>query len=171
MYNSEHLKSLIDKTMITRTFEEVSGKDLYKLTPSFCSFNKDEEQLYSVIIQEFYKLAHMFKSTGNARKDALLRIINQLNSLLKACVTPDKFPEYYSSQMPSKALKMLSMLNEWDSEHVAIGCTHIHTVQSYASYIRKHFPDRPLFIITGDKVNLKRRKEIVRSLKILKTGF
>ncbi|MCY8057161.1 DEAD/DEAH box helicase [Bacillus inaquosorum] len=171
VYNGEYLKALIDKTMITRTFEEVSGKNLYKLTPSFCSFNQDEEQLYSVIIQEFYKLAHMFKSTGNARKDALLQIINQLNSLLKACVTPDKFPEYYSSQMPSKSLKMLSMLNNWDSEHVAIGCTHIHTVQSYASYIRKHFPDRPLFIITGDKVSLKRRKEIVRSLKSTENGI
>src|SRR5690606_21590812 len=127
--------------------------------------------LYRIVIEEFYKLTHMFRSTGNSRKDSLLRIIQQLNSLLKACVTPNLFKGYYSSEMPSKAVKTLEMLSKWNSEHVVIGCTHIKTVNLYANYIRKEFTNRPLFIITGDKASLNKRKEIIKKLKETKGGI
>ncbi|WP_241660529.1 helicase C-terminal domain-containing protein [Bacillus licheniformis] len=171
IYNSEHLKELINKTMITRTFEEVAGKDIYEIKQGICSFNDHEKELYSIIIKEFYRLSYMYKSTGNARKDSLLKIINQLNSLLKACVIPNTFKEYKSSQMPSKARQMLSKLDEWENERIAIGCTHIKTVNIYARYIQERFPGRPLFIITGDKVTLNKRKEIIRQLKASKNGI
>lgn len=171
IYNSEHLKELINKTMITRTFEDVAGKDIYEIKQGICSFNDHEKELYSIIIKEFYRLSYMYKSTGNARKDSLLKIINQLNSLLKACVIPNTFKEYKSSQMPSKARQMLSKLDEWENERVAIGCTHIKTVNIYARYIQERFPGRPLFIITGDKVTLNKRKEIIRQLKASKNGI
>ncbi len=171
IYNSEELSELINKTMITRTFEEVSGKNIYKIIQKTTEFNHAEKELYRIVIEEFYKLTHMYRSTGNSRKDALLRIIQQLNSLLKACVTPNIFKDYYSSQTPSKAIEMVNMLHEWDNEHVVIGCTHIKTVNMYASYIKNKFPERPLFIITGDSTTLSKRKEIIKKLKETKNGI
>ncbi|NBI28637.1 DEAD/DEAH box helicase [Chengkuizengella marina] len=171
IYNSNHLKTLIDKTMITRTFEEVSGKQLYNIIQNTCTFNTNENALYKVIIEEFYKLAHMFKSTGNSRKDSLLKIINQLNSLLKACVIPNTFKEYHSLEKPSKAVKTTNMLNIWNNEIVVIGCTHIKTVNTYWNHIRNSFPDRELFIITGESTTLNKRKEIIKHLKKSKNGI
>lgn len=171
IYNSEELSELINKTMITRTFEEVSGKDIYKIIQNTTNFNYAESDLYRIVIEEFYKLTHMFMSTGNSRKDSLLRIIQQLNSLLKACVTPNIFREYQSSSIPSKATETLRMLTKWNNEHVVIGCTHIKTVNIYSSYIKKQFPDRQLFVITGDSTNLNKRKEILNQLKETKNGI
>ncbi|MGG3890330.1 DEAD/DEAH box helicase [Metabacillus fastidiosus] len=171
IYNSNDLKRLIDSTMITRTFEEVSGKDIYKIIQNTTKFNQSENELYRVIVEEFYKLTHMYKSTGNSRKDSLLRIIQQLNSLLKACVTPNIFKGYYSSEMPSKAIKTLNMISKWNNEIVAIGCTHIKTVELYANYIRNQFPNRPLYIVTGDKTSLNKRKKIIKELKESKNGI
>lgn len=171
IYNSDELKALIDKTMITRTFEDVSGKKLYEIIQNTCRFNSNENNLYKIIIEEFHRLSYMFKSTGNAKKDSLLKIINQLNSLLKACVIPNSFKDYNSITMPSKAVKTLKMLNKWNNEIVAIGCTHIKTVNLYSKYIKEQFPDRPLFIITGDSTTLKRRKEIIKQLKETKNGI
>ncbi|PHA02977.1 helicase [Bacillus pseudomycoides] len=171
IYNSEELKELIDKTMITRTFQEVSGKNIYKIIQDTCTFNKSEEELYRIVIEEFYRLTYLHKTTGNSRKDTLLRIIQQLNSLLKACVIPNTFKEYVSSIAPSKAAKTLEMLNKWNNDQVVIGCTHIKTVDMYANYIRNHFSDRELFIITGDSTTLNKRKDIINKLKKTKNGI
>ncbi len=171
IYNSEFLSELINKTMITRTFEDVSGKDIYKLLQDTVQFNPDEQRLYGIVVNEFYKFANMYKTTGNARKDAMLRIIQQLNSLLTACVNPQHFKEYHSSQIPSKAMKVLDMLQKWSDDYVVVGCTHIKTVERYADFIRATFPDRPLFVITGDKVSLNRRKGIIKELKASKNGI
>lgn len=171
IYNASFLNDLINKSMITRTFEEVSGKDIYKLIQNTVKFNTMEQELYRIVVEEFYKLTYLFNSTGNSRKDSMLRIIQQLNSLLKACVNPQEFKEYKSSQLPSKAVRMLEMINQWDDEYVVVGCTHIKTVEHYHSFIKNAFPDRPIFVITGDKVSLNRRKSIIKELKESKNGI
>lgn len=171
IYNASYLNDLINKTMITRTFEEVSGKDIYKLIQNTVKFNIMEQELYRIVVEEFYKLTYLFNSTGNTRKDSMLRIIQQLNSLLKACVNPQEFKEYKSSQLPSKAVRTLEMINQWDDDYVVIGCTHIKTVEYYQSFIKDAFPDRPVFVITGDKVSLNRRKTIIKELKASKRGI
>lgn len=171
IFNASYLSELINKTMITRTFEEVSGKDIYKLIQNTVKFNPMERELYGIVVNEFHKLAHMFSSTGNSRKDAMLRIIQQLNSLLKACVNPQEFKEYRSHQMPSKAFKTLEMIKDWQDDYVVVGCTHIKTVERYEAFIRNAFPDRPIFVITGDKTSLNRRKTIIKELKASKRGI
>lgn len=171
IYNASFLNDLINKSMITRTFEEVSGKDIYKLIQNTVKFNTMEQELYRIVVEEFYKLTYLFNSTGNSRKDSMLRIIQQLNSLLKACVNPQEFKEYKSSQLPSKAVRTLEMINQWDDEYVVVGCTHIKTVEHYHSFIKNAFPDRPIFVITGDKVSLNRRKSIIKELKESKNGI
>jgi hypothetical protein len=116
-------------------------------------------------------MKYLFASTGNLRKDRMLEILNQLNLMLKVCAIPNSFKEYQSTQQPSKIKKMLSMLNNWNNERVAIGCRHIKTVMIYANAIRKQFPARPIFIITGDKVSLNRRKEIIKDLQKTTNGI
>ncbi|MFY0397893.1 DEAD/DEAH box helicase [Bacillus sp. YIM B13449] len=171
IYNSDHLKSLIDRSMITRTFEEVAGKAIYEIKQNFCQFNLSEKDLYSTIMKEFYRMTNLYKSTGNTRKDSLLMIINQLNSLLKACVLPNSFKEHSANVMPSKAIETINLLKEWQHDKVAIGCTHVEAVNRYASYIKDHFPDRPVFVITGDKASFEQRKQIVKNLKSTENGI
>jgi len=116
-------------------------------------------------------MTYLFSSTGNSRKDSMLRIIQQLNSLLKACVNPQEFKEYRSLQLPSKAVRTLEMIKNWDDDYVVIGCTHVKTVENYHAFIKDAFPDRPIFVITGDKVSLNRRKSIIKELKASKRGI
>lgn len=164
IYNKDDLKEIIDYTMITRTFEEVSGKDIYKIVQNTCKMGLQEKELYKVIVEEFYKLTHLYGTTGSDRKDSMLRIIRQLNSLLKACVIPNDFKDYAVYEQPTKANILLDMLKEWDNEIVSIGCTHVKVVQTYKNYIQERFPNRPLYVITGD-ITLNKRKDIIRELK------
>jgi predicted RNA methylase len=171
IYNSDVLKTMIDKTIITRTFEEVTGRKLYEILQETCNFNNAESELYRKVIEEFYDMKYLFSSTGNLRKDRMLEILNQLNLMLRVCVIPNSFKEYHSTLQPSKIKKLLSMLGNWNDERVAIGCRHIKTVMIYANAIQRQFPERPIFIITGDKVSLNKRKDIVKQLQKTTNGI
>ncbi|GAA4880356.1 hypothetical protein GCM10023310_70700 [Paenibacillus vulneris] len=164
IYNSDILKKLIDKTIITRTFEEVRGQKIYEITQNTSTFASNERELYRKAIEEFYSMKHLFKSTGNLRKDRMLEILNQLMLMLKICAAPQVYKEYLGGT-PNKFKDVLSMLGKWNNECVAIGVRHIKTVNAYAAAIRAKYPDRPLYIITGDRVNLNKRKEIVKALR------
>jgi hypothetical protein len=171
IYNADILKTIIDKTIITRTFEEVTGKKLYEIIQETCNFNTPEYDLYKKVIEEFHEMKYLFTSTGNLRKDRMLEILNQLNLMLKVCAIPNNFKEYGSNLQPSKIKKMLSMLGNWNNERVAIGCRHIKTVMIYANAIKAKYPDRPIFIITGDTVTLNQRKDIVKRIKNTTNGI
>ena len=161
---------MINKTIITKTFEEVTGHKLYEIIQETCSFNTAEHELYRKVIEEFYDMKYLFNSTGNLRKDRMLEILNQLNLMLKVCAIPNSFKEYHSTQQPRKIKKLLSMLKGFENEKVAIGCRHIKTVIMYANAIKKQFPDRPIFIITGNTVNLNQRKDIVKQIQKTTNG-
>ncbi|GMX64427.1 hypothetical protein Elgi_36960 [Paenibacillus elgii] len=164
IYSSKVLKNLIDKTIITRTFEEVRGHKIYEIIQNTSTFNSNERELYRKAIEEFYSMKHLFKSTGNLRKDRMLEILNQLMLMLKICAAPQVYKEYLGGT-PNKFKDVMSMLGKWENECIAIGVRHIKTANAYASAIRSKFPNRPLFIITGDKVSLNKRKEIVKELR------
>ncbi|MDR6779375.1 hypothetical protein J2W98_003655 [Paenibacillus peoriae] len=164
IFNSEVLKRMIDKTIITRTFEEVRGQKIYEIFQNTSRFSAKEKDLYRKAIEEFYSMKHLFKSTGNLRKDRMMEILNQLMLMLKICAVPQAYKEYLGDT-PNKFKVILSMLNKWNNEYVAIGVRHIKTVNAYVEAIRDKFPNRPLFVITGDKVNLNKRKEIVNELR------
>ena len=116
-------------------------------------------------------MEYLFSKTGNSRKDAMLKILNQLLALLKICAAPQTLKEYDQSVMPEKFNTVISLLNDFSNERVAIGVRHIAVVEAYAKEIRKAFPDRPLFIITGNETTLKQRKKIVRDLKSTPNGI
>jgi trans-aconitate methyltransferase len=171
IYNADILNNLIDKTIITRTQEEVTGRKLYEIIQETCSFNPAELDLYTTVIEKFHEMKYLFTSTGNLRKDRMLEILNQLLLMLKVCVIPCAFKEYQSKEIPSKIIKMLKMLYNFRDERVAIGCRHIKTVMIYANIIKQAFPDRPIFIITGDSVSLNERKKIVKRLQATTNGI
>lgn len=171
IYNSDVLKKIIDRTMITRTFEEITGKKLYEIKQVSCHMDDETKRLYKIALEEFYKMEYLFSKTGNSRKDAMLKILNQLLLLLKICAAPQTIREYDGSVVPEKFNAVISLLAGFSNERVAIGVRHIEVVKQYESAIRKAFPDRKVFIITGNETTLKKRKEIISELKSTKNGI
>ena len=171
VFNAEYLKLMINKTIITRTFEEITGKNLYEIKQVTCQMGEEEKHLYSIALDEFYKMEYLFSKTGNSRKDAMLRILNQLLALLKICGAPQTLREYDQSVMPEKFKSVLSLLADFQRERVAIGVRHIEVVRAYETAIRKAFPGRPVFVITGNETTLKQRKKIVQDLKKTTNGI
>lgn len=171
IYNSDVLKEILDKTVITRSFEEVTGKSIYEIKNVLCNFTAEEDALYEIAIKEFYKMQYLFRTTGNSRKDAMLRIINQLMLLLKICACPHKFKEYDSEKVSSKYKKVLEMIGKWSDERIVIGVRHIENAHSYVEAIKQLYPDRPLFVITGNATSLKKRISICNELRETKNGI
>lgn len=166
VYNKDSLKKIIDKTIITRTLEDVIGKKLYNIHQVTCDFTESEKNLYNQILNDFYKMSAEYHiHTGNSRKDAMFKILAQLNTLLKSCSTPHKFKEYEGENISSKILKVCDMVKNFKSERVAIGCTRIKTVKVYAHILAEKFPNRKIFVITGQDTTLKQRKEMVEEMK------
>lgn len=165
IFNKDELKELIDKTIITRTLKDITGRELYHINQVVCNFNSDEKELYNMILNRFYEMSKEYHiNTGNARKNAMFRILAQLNTLLKACSIPHSFREYSGNRISSKFLKVFELLENFKDERIAIGCTRIKTVYLYAVELKKRYPDRPLFVITGDATTFKQRRAIVKEL-------
>jgi hypothetical protein len=91
IYNSEILKELINKTIITKTFEDVVGKKIYSIHQHTVNFNDNEYNLYQKAIEEFYSMKYLFTSTGNPRKDRIMEIIQQITLLLNICCHPQTY--------------------------------------------------------------------------------
>lgn len=171
VFNADYLKLIINKTMITRTFEEITGKSLYEIKQIACKMGEEEKKLYTIALEEFYKMEYLFAKTGNSRKDAVLRILNQLLALLKICAAPQTLREYDHSIMPEKFKTVISLLDDFKGERVAIGVRHIEVVRAYENAIRKAFPGRPVFVITGNETTLKQRKNVIAQLKNTRDGI
>lgn len=165
IYNSDVLKALIDSTIITRTFEEITGRSIANIFQDTCNFNSHEYDLYKKIIEEFYEMARTINRTGNSRKDRMLEVLQQLNMLIRSCSAPHLFKEYNGSGYSSKFNEVFSMIKKWENEPVVIGCRFKKTVYSYVRYIREIFPERKLFIVTGEDMSLKQRKEMIYEMK------
>lgn len=172
IFNADALKELLDKTVITRTFEEVAGRKIYDITQVTVSFHQPEKDVYLKAIKEFHKLRYnYFARLENARKDSMFRILQQLILLLKICADPSSMKEYASTLESSKVVMMNEMLKEWENERVAIGVRHVDVAKAYAGYIKEQFPDRPVFLITGGGASFKRRREVVKELEKTKNGI
>jgi len=165
IYNKDDLKTIIDKTLLIRTLKDITGKQLYNINQIPCKFNNEEKALYDKILEEFNTMMEYHIKTGNSRKDAMFRILAQLNTLLKCCSIPQSFKEY-TGGTPSKFKSTFRLLEKFKNERVAIGCTRIKTVKLYEQQIRMRYPDRPLFIVTGAETTFKQRRNIVEQLKL-----
>ena len=172
VYNADVLKDLRSKTIITRSFEEVAGRNIYKINQITVPFHKAETKVYSKAIKEFEEMRwNYFNKMKDSRKESMFRILQQLVLLLKICADPASMKEYSSEREASKWAKMKELLTEWENERVAIGVRHIEVAKAYARYIEKAFPFRPVFVITGGSASFKRRRKVVNELEQTHNGI
>ncbi|MCP5053474.1 MAG: helicase, partial [bacterium] len=170
VFNVDHLVALIKKTIITRKFRDIAG-DKYTIESHSVKMTPAESGVYRIIIEAMqYMVNQYFKSTGNARKDVMLRVVRQMQLLIKAASMPQLFGEYHSDAPPTKALKIEKLLKENSNEKVAIGCLTIEAVQYYQSFLSERFPRRPIFIITGAK-SFDSRGKILQKFEATRNGI
>ena len=101
----------------------------------------------------------------------MLKILHQLVLMLKICASPQIFKEYNSSKLPGKFKEVIKLTDKFRNERVAIGVRHIEVATEYYKELKKQFPNRPIFLITGNKTTLEQRKSIVNELKNTKNGI
>ncbi len=165
IYNAEVLSRLLDKTVITRTFEEVSRKDIKRIHQVLLQFPPEEKAVYRKAIREFQQMReNYFASTGNTRKDAMMRLVQQIVLLLRISAAPDTVQEYLGDT-PVKVMTAVEMAAQWPEEIVAVGVRHKAVLDSYAGAFREYLPDRPLFTVTGDTASFAQRRALRQTLK------
>lgn len=159
VYNKDELSELIGKTVITRKFKDFAGEKyevrMHTVTPS-----AGEHEVYRVIIEEFCRICELYyNSTGDAKKDAGLRLIRQIKLLIKACSVPHLIEGYFGNGYPNKTSFIEKLIRRIPGK-VAVGCTSIAAFGLYENLIRERFPERPVFVVKGD-VAFKKRQAIV----------
>lgn len=169
IYNESELKKIIEKTIITRKFREIAG-DKYKVETVLVKQDQAERDVYRTIIKELDRiLPEYFNSTGNSRKDALLRAMRQLSLLIDATSKPQTFSFYSGSGVPKKAEKIFDLIDSYD-EKVAVGCTSIEATDWYENELKLNFPNRSIFKITGS-ISFKQRNKIIENFEATNDGI
>lgn len=159
IYNRDELWHLIRKTIITRSFREIAG-DKYTVLNHPVAPNSAELAVYDKIMEEFSEICYLyFEDSGDTRKEAGLRMVRQIQLLIKACSVPQHMSGYYGSQRPTKPKEILKEIARVEGK-VAVGCTTHEALELYADCISEHFPQRPLFIAHG-KMTIARREKII----------
>lgn len=170
IYNANVLNDILAKTVITRTFEEIVGKDIKRIHQVPIHFMPEERAVYQQAIDHFHEMRkNYFNSTGNHRKDAMMRLVQQITLLLRISAAPDSLMEY-NGETPMKILTAIEMVAQMEDEIVAIGVRHKVVLESYRKAIQAYLPDRPLFIVTGDSTFAK-RKALRKTLRESKNGI
>lgn len=165
IYNADVLSEILGKTVISRTFEEITGKDIRRIHQVPVRFSEAEKAVYQQAIEKFYEMRwNYFQSTGNSRKDSMMVLMQQILTLLRISAAPSSMSEYVGDT-PVKIQKVLSMIEEWDNEIVAIGVRHIPVLEEYRKAIEEAFPDRPLFVVTGGNTSFAKRRALRKTLK------
>lgn len=171
IYNADELDTLLGKTIITRTFEEVTGKDIRCIHQMPIPFLPEEREVYNLVLKEFYRIQRdYYASTGNSRKDAMMRLIQQITLLLRISAAPDSMKEYEGST-PLKEMAVVEALARWPDEIVAIGVRHTAVLDCYAAAIREYLPNRPLFVVTGSTVTFAKRRALREVLRDSRNGI
>jgi len=169
LYNEEHLRSIIERTIITRKFRDIAG-DKYVISTESTYQTPVERHVYRTILNDFHTMVNKyFKSTGSSRKDSLLKIMRQLQLLIEATSTPQFFSEYQGSTMPNKAVAIFKGLQDIEGK-ACIGCTTIKATQWYYEHASILFPFRQIFLIKGD-VSFKSRQKIIDAFEATANGI
>lgn len=171
IYNADALNDILAKTVITRTFEEVTGKEIRRLHQEPVSISTEEREVYNQIIKEFEQLwRNYFRSTGNSRKDAMLKLMQQITLLLRFSAAPNTLAEY-TGGTPVKIRRAVEMASGWSNEIVAIGVRHKAVLDAYAEAIKEAMPDRPLFAVTGTTTSFAKRRALRKTLRESENGI
>lgn len=169
IYNEAELRHIIETTIITRKFKEIAG-DKYVVLNQAVFQAPAERHVYRKILNDFHEIVNLYyETTGNSRKDAMLRIIRQMQLLIKATSTPQNFIEYEGSAPPNKAIAIFDKIAKYNDK-IAIGCITIEALEYYVAQIQERFPARPIFIIQGD-VNFTKRGNIIDQFQATNGGI
>ncbi|MDR2882901.1 MAG: N-6 DNA methylase [Alistipes sp.] len=169
VYNKDHLFDIISKTIITRKFKEFAGEK-YDVHTHSVEPHPGEREVFRIIMQEFCRICELYyNNTGDAKKEAALRMMRQIKLLIKACSVPNAIEGYFGDPYPGKVSYIADMLHGMPGK-VAIGCTTLETLDMYKRHIEEEFPDRPLFVIRGD-VTFRRRETIIRQFEATINGI
>lgn len=151
VFNEGVLKDIINKTIITRKFEEIVGEKRYTIHIHHIKQKAAERQLYTLLMTEFMKVVYdYYKSTGNDRKEAALRLVRQMKVLINATSVPHTMRNYVGKEMPQKFEAIGELVGNWSNEVVTIGCTTKETAKLYIKYLGRLYPNRKLFYIDGE---------------------
>ncbi len=165
IYNADILSNILGKTVITRTFEEVSRKNIKEIHQVLLQFPPEEKEVYLKAIHEFHQMReNYFASTGNSRKDSMMRLVQQIILLLRIGAAPDTVQEY-TGDTPVKVMAAIEMAAEWENEIIAIGVRHVSVLESYEKALREYLPDRPLFVVTGSDTSFAKRRALRQTLQ------
>lgn len=171
IYNADELNDILEKTVITRTFEEVTGKELRRLHQVPVFFTKSEKDVYQLAMKDFYKIRfNYFSSTGNSRKDSMFYLLQQIVLMLRISAAPNTVAEY-KGDTPVKVKRVVEMVKEWGDELVAIGVRHKVVLQAYERALRAAMPGRPIFVVTGATTTLAKRRALKNTLRESKNGI
>ena len=171
IYNADVLSEILGKTVITRTFEEVTGKEIRRIHQETVPFENNEMDVYQQAIERFYEMRwNYFQSTGNSRKDSMMQLIQQITLLLRISAAPNSVAEY-AGDTPAKLYKVLSMVKNWDNEIIAIGVRHKVVLDAYREALQEAFPDRLLFVVTGSTTTFAKRRKLRQTLKDSRNGI
>lgn len=169
IYNRPQLEEVIQATIQTRKFKDIVGAEKYELLTHTISQSKWEREFYGQVLEKFSELLPSFYSTtGNARKDGMLRIIRQLNTLIKACSIPNLMAG--TTKVPNKTKEIISLITD-NNERTMVGCTTKRGAAFYRKALSDQFPDRQLFLITGDTGHFSKRQEIIDRFEATPDGI
>lgn len=167
IYNEENLRDLLEKTVITKKFKDIAG-DKYTINNILVTQKPWEKNIYKKIASEFDSIGRMFfKSTGNSRKDAMLRILRQIDLMIRAVSVPQTFGDF--DKIPAKFQEIEKLIRSLN-EKVAIGCTTIDGLKKYEAFIQECFPDRKIFNISG-VVSFKGRENLLKEFEKSENGI
>jgi superfamily II DNA or RNA helicase/trans-aconitate methyltransferase len=168
---SDKLAKLIEKTIVVRSMFEVMDKDMVEFITHRIGQNSNEREVYRKIMEEFHSMVRSYYgTTGNYRKDAMLRIIQQIMLMQKCVSIPHKLKEYNGFMEPNKCNKIVSIVKNNPNNKIAIGATFIDSATYYYNKLRSEFPDRKVFLILGD-VSFKKREEIIEQFESTSNGL
>ena len=128
-------------------------------------FTPEEQAVYNIVMKEFDRVQRTyFASTGNSRKDAMLKLMQQITLMLRVAAAPNTLKEYHGDT-PLKIIAAVEMASQWENEIVAIGVRHLNVLNAYAAAIREYLPDRPLFTVTGSTKTFAQRRALRKTLR------
>lgn len=170
IYNQDLLTELIEKTIITRKFKEFAGEK-YEIINYTVSPSEGEREVYKTILEKLHEILHLyFVPMEDKKKESQLRLVRQIQLLIKACSVPQKMKGYFGDPYPNKAKQIERMLRYEMNGKVAIGCTSLDAVSMYKEFLEERFPDRPLFVIRGN-VDFKLRQRILDKFEKTENGI
>lgn len=167
LYNYPELRRILSYSSIVRTFKEVAG-DKYEIKHQRVKPSFSENMLYEDILERFREIVYQhYNNTGNSRKESGLRLLRQMQLMIKACSMPTSFPSY-SGLGSTKKAAILEKLKSRD-EKTMVGCLTLEAAQSYFESIQE-LPDRKVWLITG-KLSSKKREAIINDFEKTENGI